>query len=185
MNRELLEFYTGDGKDNAGRTHSELLNFDDKDLELTHDFIQWLFPTETPSAYNPDAPLLDAETVYALHSGDNYSTFLTRYLSAAGRVLRFWGFSYTVEHGDIKVNPITERQPWMTHDNHNLLRMSRLMESARLLGFEVLSTSLFEAVLAIAGNRKLQLETAGEGSFCFITAENVYYWYRSAFGRTI
>jgi hypothetical protein len=182
MNEILIRFYTADGEDHAGRTHSDILAFDDRDLETTHDFIQWLFPTSTPSSYNPEAPLLDEETIAVLKDDQ---AFRTRFFQAAGRMLRFWDIAYAVdEKENILVMPISHKTSWMVYDNHNLLRMTRLMESARLLGFKTLAETLFEALLGIVGNRFLRTDDS-EGAFHFITSENVYHWYRAAFGRNI
>jgi len=182
MNEALVRFYTDDGQDHTGRTYSDILAFSDTELESTHDFLQWIFPTANPSTYNPEAPLLDEETIAALK--DN-ALFRTRFLSAAGRILRFWDIPYAVDAEEVlRAGPITHRAAWMTYDNHNLLRMTRLMESARLLGFKPLAESLFEALLGAVANRALHPETGG-GAFCFISAENTYHWYRAAFGKEI
>src|SRR5262245_48366990 len=59
---ELLAFYGDDGPNSSGYTLEQVLGWDDDDWELQHDFIQWLFATDEPSMYNPDAPVLDAAT---------------------------------------------------------------------------------------------------------------------------
>src|SRR5689334_16618561 len=53
---QLLAFYRGVGKDSEQRLLDEILRWDDRRLEICHDFIQWLFPTDEPSAVNADAP---------------------------------------------------------------------------------------------------------------------------------
>ena len=54
----LLAFYSGTGRDSAGRTLTEIWAWDHRRLEMAHDFIQWLFPLPEASRFNPDAPLL-------------------------------------------------------------------------------------------------------------------------------
>jgi hypothetical protein len=34
MNEPLIRFYTADGEDHAGRTHSDILAFDDRETQL-------------------------------------------------------------------------------------------------------------------------------------------------------
>ena len=55
---QLVGFYRGTGPDTAGRTINEVWAFDHDQLERQHDYIQWLFPTDQPSEFTPDAPLL-------------------------------------------------------------------------------------------------------------------------------
>ena len=54
----LVRFYRGDAPDARGRTLDDILAWDDEQLEAVHDYIQWLFPLDEPSRFNPDAPLL-------------------------------------------------------------------------------------------------------------------------------
>ena len=42
---QLLRFYSGSHPDHRGRMLAEILKQDDLWLELTHDYIQWLFPS--------------------------------------------------------------------------------------------------------------------------------------------
>src|SRR5438067_2661486 len=62
MNDKLLNFYRGTDSDNMGRRIESIWGWDFTKLESVHDYIQWLFPLAKASQYNPDAPLLDAET---------------------------------------------------------------------------------------------------------------------------
>ena len=63
MQTALLDFYAGRGTDSEGRTLQEIRRWDFQRLEAVHDYIQWLFPLRVRSQFNPDAPLLDDETV--------------------------------------------------------------------------------------------------------------------------
>ena len=44
-----------------GLYNSEFLKMSSRQWDIHHDFIQWIFPTDTPSKYNPDAPLISVE----------------------------------------------------------------------------------------------------------------------------
>ncbi len=54
--RDLLRFYRGTGRDSAGRSLDEVIGLDFESLEHAHDYIQWLFPLVTRSAFVPGAP---------------------------------------------------------------------------------------------------------------------------------
>jgi hypothetical protein len=132
MNESLVNFYTANGRDHQGRTFGDIMSFTDTKFESTHDFIQWIFPTDTISAYNKHAPLLDKETKEFLYGN---SVFRERFQVAIQRFLNFLNLNFHVDHGQIFVSPIDgDIRHWMQNDNHNLLRMTRFMESCKLLG---------------------------------------------------
>jgi hypothetical protein len=47
----FLEFYRGKRQNLKGKTIDDIWAFDDADIDSHHDFIQWLFPTKTPSCF--------------------------------------------------------------------------------------------------------------------------------------
>jgi hypothetical protein len=116
MNRELIAFHRGTGADSEGRLLEEILAWPDLKLEAVHDYIQWLFPLPEPSAFNPRAPLLDAETIATFRADPALAASLRR---AFRRMREF----YQSPH-------------WMEPGNHNLLRLTRILKSLRLLGLE-------------------------------------------------
>jgi hypothetical protein len=172
MNQELVKFYTSGGRDGADRSLFDILAMDDWELERTHDFIQWIFPTETQSAYNSDAPLLDLETQKVLLENP---VFEARFKKAIKRMLVFWGLDYREGKSYIQILPITEKLFWMEYDNHNLLRMTRFMESCQMLGRGFEARNLFEVLLQASKNP----------DWHFVALENVTYWYSAAFGKTL
>jgi hypothetical protein len=167
MNNPLIAFYVRSGSTASGFTHFSIRQFDAVELEGCHDFIQWLFPTKTPSRILPDAPLLDDETIAILKGS---STFHLRFERSMLLMLDFLGIR--VESTDWKVRPINFHRHWMTPNNHNLLRMSRMMESCRLLGYEMFSQSLFLALYDLAQTPI---------GLTFITADNLRFWKQAAF----
>lgn len=167
MNTQLIKFYTENGKDHAGRVFGDLIQFNNKELEDCHDYIQWLFPTETRSQFNLDTPTLDQETAVALFDNE---VFHVRFQESIKVMLAFWGFKCSNSLSGLFL-PKHSIQNWMLLDDHNLLRMTRFMESCRLLGYQQVATKLFEVLLALAN------------STTFITIENIFYWYHAALGK--
>lgn len=170
MNRQIVEFYTGNGEDACGRTFDEILTFSFEQMEEVHDYIQWLFPTLTPSLAQKQSPVLDESTIKLLK---NSIVFLNRYQAALKKTFEFWGLAYTHRQGarDIDVLPIQSWHAWMNKADHNQLRMARVLESARLLGFENTSRSLFHVLLRSSGTGQNEL-----------TCKNAAYWFQAAYG---
>lgn len=134
MSSAILEFYYGYGRDQSGRTLRDILNFSDHDLEYSHDYIQWLFPTITASAFNPSASTLTSADISEFNSNPILQQNL---LCSFVRMLRFYGMVYRRD-GSIHLRPDFETsengQNWLTSGNHNFLRITRILESLILLG---------------------------------------------------
>lgn len=124
----VLAFLQGEGVDGAGRTLFEVLAFDDAALERTHDFIQWLFPLEEPSAAVPDAPVLSAGEAAAIRE----STLAQCALAAA------------TDRMDVFYRR-TDR--WLAPHDHNHLRITRIIRSLRLLAGDAAADAFRDAVL--------------------------------------
>ena len=116
---ELLKFYR-DEANASGYTWAEVIAWEDGELEAVHDFIQWLFPTDERSRFNPDAPVLDAEDLIVFRE----PFFQERLRKSAERFRLFYKLG----------TPATVSKPWAMPFNHNLLRITRIIRSLALLG---------------------------------------------------
>jgi hypothetical protein len=113
-----------------------------------HDYIQWLFPLDEPSAFNPDAPLVSAEDRRAFRADPRLAVRLRQALL---RMLAFYGFDLEDRDG----RPIVVRgqgweprsRVWLHPHNHNYLRLTRIMKSLALLGQPQLARALGDALL--------------------------------------
>ena len=150
MESPIIPFFEGRGRDSAGRTLQDVLAFSDDELEWHHDFIQWLFPTETRSEFNINAPQATRAVQDAFAKRPELRATLLRGFE---RLLRFYGFVLD-DGGDlvrIRRGPdfagISER--WLRRGNHNLLRISRILESLRILGCPEHAVALVDALMEI------------------------------------
>ena len=127
-----LAFLAGVGTDHCGRTLDEIAAWNRQRLEQTHDYIQWVFPTMTPSRFNPHAPVLDEADVAAGARDERVVRSLRRMAVVMGR---FYGLERTSFRDGPQYDPIDDRRPWwMRADNHNFLRITRILDSLRLFG---------------------------------------------------
>lgn len=125
---ELLAFYgEEDGPAGNGYTRKQLLAWSDADWEREHDFIQWLFPTDQDSLFNPDAPVLDHQTTSAFWADP---LLRHRVGQSFDRWLAFCGVDRT-ESGLSFVRP--RPQVW-DRQNHNWWRVTRVLRSLTILG---------------------------------------------------
>lgn len=131
MPGDIVAFYSGTGRDGAGRLISEVWQFNDDEIEGHHDFIQWLFPLPDPSAFNPGAPLLTPEVAAAFRQDPDLTR---RVLHSFNMMLRFYGLkrdgTTITRAGDFE-----ERQGrWLMPNSHHHLRLTRIMLSLAHLG---------------------------------------------------
>jgi len=143
-----LRFYRGDGPDSEGRRLDEILAWDDRFLEGVHDYIQWLFPLDEPSAFNLDAPLIAPSDRAAFATDPGLAGNVRR---AFSRMLAFYGFRLVETGTTIQVER-TEIWPsrsavWLRPHNHNFLRQTRIIKSLVLLGQPMLARAFGEALL--------------------------------------
>lgn len=138
----LVRFFSG-GADDAGRTHAEILAWDDERLEQVHDYIQWLFPLPERSGANPAAPVLDAVSIAAIRADAGMQA---RLRAAWRRMLAFYGFE--VRQGAVAEGAAFARRAavWLHPGDHNHLRITRILRSLRVLGLEAEAQQFWRAL---------------------------------------
>jgi hypothetical protein len=142
----LIAFCEGSAPDDRGRFLDDILRFDDTRLESLHDFIQWLFPLPERSGANPEAPVLDEAAIGEFHSRPELRIALRRSLD---RMLAFYGFAWEGERIVKSPSFATRSSDWLSWENHNHLRLSRILRSLSVLGESQAAQALFEALSVI------------------------------------
>jgi hypothetical protein len=144
----LLRFYRGDGPDSEGRRLDEILAWDDRLLEGVHDYIQWLFPLDEPSAFNSNAPLITQSDREAFGTDPALAMNVRR---AFSRILAFYGFRLVETGGTASIEHAetweVRSRTWLHRHNHNYLRLTRIMKSLTLLGQPAMARAFGEALL--------------------------------------
>src|SRR5258705_7451424 len=102
MMDRIVDFYAGNGTDHRGRTIEDVWAFDRDELEGVHDYIQWLFPTDRPSGFNPWAPVLDADSIGELRALPDLSTRVQRSLDL---LLEFYGLQRRIDGSTVVIEP--------------------------------------------------------------------------------
>ncbi len=133
-NRRLIDFHLGLAPDDAGRTRDEVDAFTIKQMEECHDYIQWLFPLPEPSAYCPDAPVMDEEVLDEFRTNEQLKESLWR----ARNQMRYFYLMC---------------KEWLTPCNHNYLRISRIIRCLALVGLNKDAQDFRYYILAAAKER--------------------------------
>lgn len=148
-NEALVNFLRGMGSDSHGRYHSDILKFSDKELEDTHDYIQWLFPLREPSDAVPGSPFLENEdTVRVIREDEDIQENL---VMALVRMHRFY------ENNDF----------WLRQGDHNHLRITRILKSISLLSSKENAVDFYDFIMRRVRDAQP------------VTAESLEYWKKS------
>jgi hypothetical protein len=149
----IQAYLAGEGRDGRGRTAREVLALPDRDLEASHDWVQWLFPLPTRSAAVPGAPVLDPVETAAIRADPRSRATLEQ---AAERMAAFYA-----------------RTPfWLAAFDHNHLRITRILQSLRLLLGPEAARRFYETIM--------RLHEAGGAP---VNPDSLRYWRNAVDGR--
>ena len=133
----LPEFLSGEVDDPNGRHITNFVAATDDELENTHDLFQWVFPLQEPSKTTPKSPILSRKDLDIIRENPEVNREVTISLNhACNRYLRF----------------LESRRSWLTHHDHNHLRITRIIKSLRLIMGDRWAVRFKMQVLEIAGN---------------------------------
>jgi hypothetical protein len=160
---DWVAFYMGVGYDGSGRHPTHYYMASRTAWGRNHDMIQWAFPLNVPSQFNPNAPLLDLEQLkqdpflkelkltqlcmlyfylgsvgIGIHR--TLDTALGDLVETDGVIYTF--FPFALDNG-MSYQTFTE-------ENHQHLRMTRVLTSLRLFGHNYIALQLGEFLLQLA-----------------------------------
>ena len=141
MNLRMRMFHDANAPLADGLRKRELLSMSDEDFESKHSFIQWAFPTPESSNQVSNAPVLNLETAVWLAEKPEASAFLE------AMTVRFLEFLSANEH-------------WKQRYNHNHLRITRTIQSLRILHSWELADWFYNKVKEFAGDSLTLMEQA-------------------------
>lgn len=109
-------------KKESDRNLDGIYNYNDKDLEDDHAFIQWIFPTPRKSNFNETAPILSVDEIKMLRNNKVVINILHNFKN---KMFSYWG--------------ISPYDPNKLHllNGHNGLRLSRAIECLTLFGIDI------------------------------------------------
>ena len=147
----LILFYLGSHPDHQGRYLSEIFEQDDIWLEVTHDYIQWLFPTKEFSRVTPNAPTITKEIENEFLNDE----LLRDHLKASlFRLLSFYSLEYSKDKIIKSSNWNERKNNWFTQDTHNNLRITRIIKSLNSLGLGNLAHLFYNCLLELQESEK-------------------------------
>ena len=161
MTNPILSFYLDDPrlKETLGFTIADFVEADDDWLEKCHGHIQWAFPMEVPSmVLMQETPLVTPEVIeFFRSSGSWYGYMMER---AFNRMWEFYELNMFPRIGTV--------ERWITPNNHNFLRITRILRSTKMLVPEArLHEDLYDSLQEIITNPRYR---------AIIGEETINYW---------
>lgn len=138
MEKPVLDFYQGE--------FHNIINMNDSQWEARHDFIQYLFPNDEPSATLPNAPLITPKLQQIFRTNEDLRQ---KQRIAFYRFLEHIGLEYIQLNGTIVIQNSGLVHLRIERPNHNRLRITRVLRSMILLGQSHLSNELYKVLLDI------------------------------------
>ena len=129
----FYEFLRNESPDFKGRFLSDIWNFNDNQIENKHDFIQMIFPLNKPSEAVFHGLYLDNEI--EINKIKNDKLIIKNLIFSKDWFVKF------LERND----------NWMSHSDHNQLRITRVIECLRLLVSNYEANLFYSHILKMLG----------------------------------
>ena len=140
---KIVYFLLDNGTDNHRRYLSDLWKKKNFFLETCHDYIQWMFPLNEESQHNSKAPVLTVEEIAFIRSNKTIQENMLRSLDV---MLRFYGLERDGKKMQRGKYFEKRRIWWITKNNHNYLRITRILKSLKLCGLEDYAWAFIEVL---------------------------------------
>ncbi len=153
-------------------TFNGIMSYSAEDLEAEHKFIQHIFPTTTISPHNRTAPILDEETVQVL----NMDSDVQRRQRMAFRIMLNFLKLEEMGAGTPKYQIVPscdyrkDKPKWLNQNDHNQLRLSRMVKSLYLLGNEKEAIAFHHAINLLGNKYGVPLSTMRYWDKCAVQA---------------
>jgi hypothetical protein len=137
---DAIQFYRGfiEANNKKGYLISDMLNWSDYDLEIRHDYIQWLFPDKS-GGVNAKAPHLTKDDILIFKNDSDIRSLINK---ASIRMLSFYGY----DTAGNQIKAINRRERGHTiglYSTHNYLRLTRIMKFLNQINMPKMSCIFF------------------------------------------
>ena len=158
----IVRFYEGQPNPD-GVTFEDMIQQSQMDFESCHGFFQWLFPLTEASDFNLNAPILTETDIKYINDSPKIQERMKRAMVRFRYQLGFatgWGPDQWEDQGIINM--------WCMTNNHNFLRITRAIRSARTFGLMEEARNLYNDATIQACRKNAPGET-------------LLYWWRAMF----
>ena len=166
---QIVEFYRGERGNTNNDMLADILTWTNGRLEMGHDWVQWVFPSNEPSRLNSDAPTMTLEESQYFEANVDLQQ---KVLTSFKRYLQF--LDMTLIDGDVPTVEVSENTPWWLRNfNHNMLRVTRVLKCLRLTGNTKYAQAFYNALRPYT--------VAPEGGHPIVSHNTAQHWRNAIF----
>lgn len=132
----ILGFLSGSSSDYKNRFIDEIIAWDDEQLERCADQFQWIFPLHEESSMAFIYPVIDKNIV---ELSEDIPEVRDNIIFACERFKKFLGVGDYLDE--------EKQKKWCTKNNHNFLRITRVIRSLRLFGCENEALDFYKSIV--------------------------------------
>lgn len=150
----VVPFLRGARPDWAGRWLREIRSWGFEQLEEDHHYIQWLFPLPIESEV-VIAPILREGEVLEIRSTPQLQAEV---VCSLHQILAFYGYELVDSSAPVVAhskNFAGRAALWMTPENHNYRRISRILQSLSLVGLGHYATAFYRVLTTDCGQEQV------------------------------
>lgn len=157
---ELKKFYRNELINTESMYLRDMWCMSYRRMEKVHNYIQWMFPINEKSNYNKKAPVLTSSDIEVLKADDK---IMNNFRKSIIYFLDFLGMNLNT-NDEINLNEdfLIKSQNWLTKDNHNYKRITRLLIFLRLFEFNDIAHELMCLLTRIYEENK---DVIGEATY--------------------
>jgi hypothetical protein len=143
---EIIAFYKGEPS-SSPYSLAEILEFTDSELEIIHNHIQWLFPTNDPRNKDTGKPFLTNEDILEFKNSKELQDNLW---NSYDKMILFYGFCHNGKGGLVTGEDFKEKSKnWLNKRNHNYLRLTRMISCLKSVGLDKQADALYNILCDI------------------------------------
>lgn len=175
---EAVAFLNGTAPDAIGRTIEDYLAFDADKWEECHNHVQWAFPNNERSMFNPDAPVVDMKEFAEQLSYNgtlNVHKLANNYLESLGIVCVVNTNGFAIDYNSDRL------AIWLSFPrDHNFLRLTRLLHVWSYIDPDR-ALALLGTLADVAKVANARAALAGKPNI--VEADTMVFWINAALGR--
>lgn len=172
---ELLEYYRNERADVHGRMLSDLWEYSLEKKEDEHQYIQWMWPIKSASRAQPGAlgPVIDNEFAKRLQADKKVQECAR---TSFKKMLEFYGLHYDEKAKRVVLaKNFNERSNvWLTRDNHNHYRITRILESLGHFGLRTEAKAFFQCLKQLKIEMMDSISNASMEMWCKKISKNIW-----------
>lgn len=146
---ELFKFLLCEGKI-FGKFLPDIWEYSDTQLECNHDYIQLVFPIDTVSSVNGEAPIVNEDDLLLYQ--ERLPQIRENMRKSFRRMLEFYGLMFDDSGEKIVLCDDFDKKhiKWIGVWSHNYLRITRILKSLCIFGLSMEASAFLEVLVELS-----------------------------------